>query len=133
MSLPTPRSVSSGRSPASPTMALTGAARPFEPVARADGLVRGRAVVLEHVERGRAGGREHGARDPRQHASDRGGGVVGQRVERGRGRLRDDQHVPGVNRSRVQERDDVLVFVDATCRRFLAHDAAENAVVIHRD
>ena len=92
------------------------------------GLVRGGAVVLEDVVGARAGGGEHGAGDARQHAADRGGGVIGQGVE-GRGRfLGDHQGVAARQWIDVEERKDGIVLVDAVARDLPAHDLGEHGL-----
>jgi len=93
-----------------------------------DGLVGGRAVVLENIERGRAGGLHDGTADAWQDAANGGGGVVGELVERDGGFLGDDEGVALAERADVEEGEGAGVLVDFVAGNLAADDLAEDGV-----
>ena len=93
-----------------------------------DGLMRLGSVVLQHVEGGSARRLQHRARDSRQHPADRGRRFLGQLVERRHGFLGDDESVPGREGIHVEERENVIVLVDAMAGNLALDDAAEDGL-----
>src|SRR5690606_42108556 len=83
--------------------------------------MRRRAVVLQDVVVVHARDLAHGTAQTREHTADRRRALVAQLVQVRLGLFGDDERVPARQWPYIEERDDVVVFVDA-----MARDAASN-------
>src|SRR4051794_12661047 len=88
--------------------------------------MRLRAVVLEHVVGGGAGGPQHRPAQPRQHPADRRRRIVRKLVEHRLALLGNDQRMAVRQRADVQEREDVLVLVHLPGRDVPREDLVED-------
>lgn len=93
-------------------------------------LVGGRAVVLQNVVGGGAGGLHHRPAKPRQYSSEGRRRVVGKLVELGPALLGNDQRVAGRERSDVEERKNVLVFIDLVTGDIAGENFVENGRLV---
>ena len=97
-------------------------------------LVRGGAVVLQHVVGRGAGHPLDRPRQARQHTAEGGGGLVGELVEMRLALLGDHQRMAAGERIDVEEGEHVLVLVDAVAGDLAVEDAVEDGAlaVAHR-
>lgn len=95
-------------------------------------LVRLSPVVLEHVVGGRSRHLHEGTGEPRQHAPDRGGALLGQLVEVPLALLRNDEEMTSGEGPDVEERQDTVVLVDPVTGNLPVQNPVEDRGLGHR-